>query len=335
MPETKNALTRYRIIDNRLNNHFKKAPSLTELAEICSDSLGKFVSPSTIEKDLRIMRHEYPKGYGAPIVYDKFQRGYIYTEKAYSINALQLEDCEWEGLSYISNLLHQYNNLPIFRAFENAVDKIHRSCGIPIDHNSINFHSFVQIGTGYSSSGYKWIGHCYTAIRNRQKAKIKYEHIYQNKIKYYEFQPCLLKEYKNRWYVIGRIDSKINYLTLALDCIKEITIIPNNEIMKKGFDYSHLLHFGIGMINGDTSSVFIELELLSPADKIITLDPLHITQVISKVGKGSISVSLKANLNPELYQRILSLGPLCKIKKPAKLKQAIKMQLEQTLRYYL
>ena len=334
MPETKNALIRYRVIDNRLNNHLKKAPTLIELSEICSDILGKFVSASTIEKDLRIMRHKYPKGYGAPIVYDKFQRGYIYTEKAFSINALQLEDTEWEGLAYVSNLLRQYCDLPIFRAFANAVDKIHQKCGIPIDHNHFNFQSFVQIGTGHSSSGKNWIEHCYAAIRNKQKIKITYNNIYENKIKYHEFQPCLLKEYRNRWYVSGWGTYKNHYLTFALDSIKEITTISNNQKLKKEFDYTRFLRYGGGLIDGDIYPVLIELELYSPADKIIIIDPLHITQVISKVTNESISVTLMAKPNPELYQRILSLGPFCKIKKPAKLKPAIKKQLKQTLRPY-
>ena len=99
MPANKNALIRYRTIDNCLRNKCKKL-TLEDLVEACCDALydmegiKKGVCARTVQMDIQIMRSD-KLGYYAPIeVYDRIY--YRYSDPDYSItkNPLTMDDCE-------------------------------------------------------------------------------------------------------------------------------------------------------------------------------------------------------------------------------------------------
>lgn len=98
MPANKNALIRYRTIDNCLRNRNRRW-TLNDLVEACCDALydmegiTKGVCARTVQMDLQIMRSD-KLGYNAPIeVYDKIY--YRYADPDYSISEmpLSMEDC--------------------------------------------------------------------------------------------------------------------------------------------------------------------------------------------------------------------------------------------------
>ena len=99
MPANKNALIRYKTIDNCLRNRFRKW-TIDDLVDACSDALydmegiTKGVCTRTVQMDIQIMRSD-KLGYNAPIeVYDKIY--YRYADPDYSITEmpLSMDDCK-------------------------------------------------------------------------------------------------------------------------------------------------------------------------------------------------------------------------------------------------
>lgn len=99
MPANKNALIRYRTIDNCLRNRYRRW-TLDNLVQACCDALydmegiKKGVCARTVQMDMQIMRSD-KLGYNAPIeVYDKIY--YRYADPDYSISdmPLSIEDCK-------------------------------------------------------------------------------------------------------------------------------------------------------------------------------------------------------------------------------------------------
>ena len=99
MPANKNALIRYKTIDNCLRNRYRRW-TLDDLVEACSDALydmegiTKGVCARTVQMDIQIMRSD-KLGYNAPIeVYDRIY--YRYADPNYSITEmpLSIEDCK-------------------------------------------------------------------------------------------------------------------------------------------------------------------------------------------------------------------------------------------------
>ena len=99
MPANKNALIRYKTIDNCLRNRYRRW-TLDDLVEACSEALydmegiKKGVCTRTVQMDIQMMRSD-KLGYNAPIeVYDRIY--YRYANPDYSITEmpLSMEDCK-------------------------------------------------------------------------------------------------------------------------------------------------------------------------------------------------------------------------------------------------
>jgi predicted DNA-binding transcriptional regulator YafY len=334
MPVIKDANTRYRVIDKCLNDKWKRYPTIEDLADACSRVLKSTISTSTIEKDIAAMKRPAPNGYSAPIVYSKIHKGYLYAEVGFSINDLRLEEEEWEALAYAANLLYHYKEIPLFHSFREAIEKINTRFTIPYDYNDEDFDVFIQFEKGNATGGYQWLGMIYQAIKQKFSVAFQYENIYKKEERSYQIQPYLLKEHRNRWYMIGWEESRQTYLTFALDRITDANTVEKKQKRRTDFNPKLFLQHAIGIMEGDGTASSIELELLDPVDKLVLLEPLHPSQQVIKQNPRSTHVQIMVNINPELIQRILSMGALCKIKKPLSLRNIIKEELQNTLRHY-
>ena len=105
MPANKNALLRYKVIDQCLRNRYRRW-TIEDLVDACSDALydmegiRKGVSLRTVQADIQIMRSD-KLGYNAPIeVYD--QKYYRYADSNYSIDKALLEE---EDIRLIENAI--------------------------------------------------------------------------------------------------------------------------------------------------------------------------------------------------------------------------------------
>ena len=95
MPANKNALIRYKTINNCLRNRYRRW-TLDDLVDACCDALydmegiTKGVCSRTVQMDIQIMRSD-KLGYNAPIeVYDR----YAGTDDAITEMPLSIEDCK-------------------------------------------------------------------------------------------------------------------------------------------------------------------------------------------------------------------------------------------------
>jgi predicted DNA-binding transcriptional regulator YafY len=334
MPKIKSAVSRHYIIDACLTNRLKPYPTLEALARACSEKIREGISTSTIEKDIRQMKLPQPNGYNAPIEYSKINKGYFYAEQGFSITDLQLADHEWDGLRYAANLLHQYSSVPIFKDFTQAIEKINTRFNLLMDLEEADFDKYVQFEKSNATSGYQWISAIYPALRNRWLLNLTYENIYKKEIKSYSVLPKMLKEHRNRWYLIGWVADRSDYLTFALDRIQDIQCIEKAQKHRFDFNPDNFLQHSVGIMEGDTAPVKVVLQIEDPYHKLIQLEPLHHSQKTIKETPKNIQVDMQVQVNHELCNRILSMGPYCKVMQPASLKKQIKDLLLNTLKQY-
>lgn len=113
MPANKNALIRYKTIDNCLRNKYRRW-TLDDLVEACSDALydmegiTKGVCSRTVQMDIQIMRSD-KLGYNAPIeVYDRIY--YRYADPNYSITDMPLSIDDYKLIKEAIVLLENKND---------------------------------------------------------------------------------------------------------------------------------------------------------------------------------------------------------------------------------
>ena len=126
MPANRNALIRYKTIDNCLRNKYRRW-TLEDLIDACSDALDEYegiskgISRRTIQMDIQVMRSE-KLGYNAPIVvYDN--KYYKYEDENYSITNTPLSEQDLHVMSEAVEVLRQFKG---FSYFANMGDIINR-----------------------------------------------------------------------------------------------------------------------------------------------------------------------------------------------------------------
>ena len=335
MPKNKSAATRYRVIDQMLNDKRKPYPNLEQLAAKCSSVLGSDVSTSTIEKDIRAMREQAPKGYSAPIVYSKVEGGYVYGEVGFSIAELNLNEEEWSALQFASQLLYQYKEVPVFSNFKNAIERINTRFSLGIDGGDKVLDEVVQFEKAIHTNGMNLIELIYNAIKNKQAIKFQYKNIYKGKSSAAGLIPYLIKENRNRWYVIGWSEEKEKYTTYALDRITELVILSNAYKRRSDFNASTFFQHSTGIMESNTKPEEVLLTILKPISDLVLLEPLHSTQKLIIEKTDMVQISLKVLLNEEFTFKILGMGAFCIVNKPASLRKTIKAAIQKMNTNYI
>lgn len=334
MPKNKSAYIRYRVIDQCLNNKRRPFPTLQDLADKCSQVLGTEVSTSTIEKDISQMKKSEPLGFDAPIIYEKSRKGYVYGEQGFSISELNLEDSEWESLDFASKLLYQYKEVPIFANFKSAIERISTRFSLGFDASEEILQESIQFEKSIETKGFQWIQLIYEAIQNKFGVNFSYHNIYKKETKNYHLVPYLLKEHRNRWYLIGWSEVKAKYITFGLDRILELEVIEQKQKIRVDFNPNGMFQYTTGIMENKDQSTLISLSIKNPISELVLLEPIHQSQKIIKQSSEEISIELQVTVNEEFFLRILGYGQYCTVVKPAALRKKIKSLVEMMVHNY-
>lgn len=251
----KQACTRYRLIYRCLTDKRRPYPSKAFLADRCANVLGTDVSESSIEKDIAFMRRASPVGQDAPIQYSREHKGFYYGVAEFSIRALDLNDDEWEGLRFASQLLHQYRDVPMFRNFKSAIDRIHTRFELDFGADDPSLSKRVQFEEPVEPDGQEWLSPLLTAIREESSVTYLYLNLYKEKLEAYELIPCLLREHAKRWYLLGWSITRKAFPTFALNRVIDLEILPGRAKLPVPFDPSSFFRHSIGITVNDGRSL--------------------------------------------------------------------------------
>ena len=196
MPANKSALLRYRIIDSCLTNTLRKYPTMDFIIGKIEEQIGKSLSDSMFTKDIQNMRTIY----GAPIKFDRYHKGYYYTEPDFSIKEFPLTHDEIEALDFSTALFQQLKNTRMFEQFENAINKVILGYRISKIIGKSE-KQILQVEEPVKTEGNEWLEIILKAIIEKNCLKITYQAFGKDK-KDHEFSSYLLKEYRNRWYAL-------------------------------------------------------------------------------------------------------------------------------------
>lgn len=334
MPLNKSAVRRYRVINDCINDKRKPYPTKEHLAKRCSEIINIDVSPSTIEKDIAAMKLPEPLGYSAPIVYSKVHKGYLYSEIGFSISELNLQDNEWEALNFAAQLLYQYRDVPIFANFKSAIERINTRFSLGFNPEDPIINQAVQYERSVETKGMEWIDTIYQAITNKNTVNFTYHNIYKKETKQYQIIPYLLKEHRNRWYLIGWSNDKNKYLTFGLDRISELTIIEQTHQRRLDFNPDGFFQYATGIMEGAYKPTEVTLIINHPISELVLLEPLHESQKIISQNANQIKLSINVLVNEEFYLKILGMGANCTVIKPSLVRKKMKEVIDAMIVNY-
>jgi len=334
MPVNRNALIRYKTIDNCLRNRFRKW-TLNDLIESCSEALYEYegidkgVSRRTVQMDIQMMRSE-KLGYQAPIVVID-RKYYTYEDPEYSITNIPLTNQDLGKLTEVVDILKQFKGFTHFEELSGMVQKLEDKIHV----SKTKERPVLDLEKNDNLKGLEYIDPLYQAIIHKRCIEITYQSFKARKSNTFNFHPALLKEFRNRWFVLGKKDKNPGFLLLALD---RIEFVQPCDIPAMPFDETKVVNFfkdvvGVSVNDGEPPQevrLFIDH---SNAPYILTKPIHHSQQLIEKNDQGII-ISLHVQPNFELEREILGFGDHIKVISPSRLRSRIKERLNHAIDLY-
>jgi len=338
MPANKYALLRYRIIDRCIKNKFKPFPDKEDLRRACEEELygseGDRVSLSTIDKDLYAMRNEANLGFFAPIAYHKTEKGYYYQDPDYSIDDFPLSQDDIEAIEFAAKTLAQFRDIPLFESSGDAIDKILGRVSLrPMSDDKSR--SYLQFETATEYRGARHLKTLLGAIRDSRPVRFEYEKFSGARTKTYELHPYLLKEYRNRWYVVGYNPDKGATVVFGLDrIVGEISMTEGRFHQRESFDPDLYFKYSLGITVVEDDPAAVGLRLNSLTAKYIESQPLHQSQRVIARSDETVDIELTLSITRELIMQVLSYGAGVEVLYPESLRGAILEELKRTTEKY-
>lgn len=282
MPTNKNALIRYKTIDNCLRNHYRRW-TLEDLVEVCSEALydaegiTKGVSLRTVQSDIQVMRSD-KLGYNAPIEVYK-HKYYRYADKDYSITNMPMSHNDIEMMQEAVDMLRQLEDFEVFAELPDIIGRLQDKLAISRNKRKpiINFDSVPNLKC------LKYLNPLYNHILHKQTLRIMYQSFSANEPKEYIVFPHMLKEFRNRWFIFCTTAKDMVLYNLALDRI--VGVEPFEMPFKENPNFNPQTFFNdvIGVSKNIRSKPQLVKFWASPEQsKYIKTKPIHTSQVLVK-----------------------------------------------------
>ena len=335
MATNKLALIRYKTLDECFRNKYRKW-TLEDLLDKVSDVLYDYegittgISKRTIQADIQMMRSS-KLGYNAPIIIED-RKYYTYSEVGYSITKNPVNRADVEKMREVVGLLKQFSGFSYFEEFNEMVTRLENH----VNKTSQKGVSCIQFENNQLLKGLDHLNPLYQAVFNKRSLLIEYQSFKAAASQQQIYYPYLLKEYRNRWFLIARSKKTQTLMTLALDRIISFQELPNESFINyEGVDleryYSDLI--GVTKSEKDRGQKVI-LQFDTNNAPYISTKPIHSSQTILKEDENGIIVRIDVVLNFELEREILGFGECVKVLGPRLLQSRIKRRVEQMRKNY-
>ena len=336
MPAIKNALLRYRVIDRAIRNNYNPFPSKDQLRQACEEEIfgsleGEHICHSTIEKDLFAMRMEHD----APIVYSKRERGYYYSEDTYSLEDVPLTEKDISAIKAASTILQQFKSTSLFGQYQFAISKILDRAALSKDQSTNSDEEVIQFEALPTVRGNENLEPLLESIKAKKAIQFNYYNFIKNEHSVRRVQPYLLKEYRNRWYLIGKSELKQKIITFGLDRISDIITLEQSFIVDKSFSPENFFKHSIGITVYDQLPQKVVIETDGVLAKYLESQPLHHSQEFERLtnaGRHVFSFFLLPTY--ELKMQLLGFGKDVKVLEPKELKDEIIENTKEIIKQY-
>ncbi|GGG18861.1 MULTISPECIES: helix-turn-helix transcriptional regulator [Pontibacter] len=335
MPQNKQAYVRMRVIDDCLRSKIRKYWSKTDLIEKISNTKDIKISERTLDYDIYLMRNCSQLNYNAPIGYSKKENGYFYSDSNFSIANLPLNEIEFNALATAAATLNQFKHISVFREFASTVDKVINLVQHIEYQRSETGLKFMDFEEAPYSVGNEHLDILIDATRHKYPVRLIYKKFDAARPKPRTVSPYLLKEYRNRWYLVGLQHETGSLRKFALDRI--CSLEPTRDtVFMDNYGFNPQLHFknAIGISLEEETVEDVTLSFTPHDGNYIKTQYLHSSQEILIDDKTELRVRLKVVINYELISTILSFGMAVKVIEPAVLKQKVIDNLKSCLQLY-
>lgn len=277
----------------------------------------------------------------------------------------------------LNEIIEKFNNSILWndetvgyskRTFHRDVNEVEELFGVEIDYDTVNKGYYIEdeiihkntslliesyriintlekfkeinkyVSTGFHNTGSEHISTILYAIKNKNGIEFSYFKYVGGEITQRNIEPYFLKEFKFRWYVIGKDIKDKQVKTFALERIQSNTLIiktNTNYQIPAGINPDNFFDDSFGIFKLQNSeSELVELSFSPLKGKFIKSVPLHKSQKVLVDNDKELRIQLQLQITHDFIMEILSHGSDVVVLKPSILVARIKNELEKSLKDY-
>jgi len=333
MTVNKNALLRYQVLDRCFRNTGRMY-FWEDLLNECNDALMDFdpvcggIGRRQLFDDIRFMESE--QGWSIALTRLRYDRKvfYRYEDPSFSINNQPLNESEAEQIKSALQIFSRFSGTPQFVWVNEMIPMLETKFGLIERKKEV-----ISFGSNIDLKGLEFLTPLFNAIINERVLKIMYQDFKSEKPYEQIIHPYYLKQYNNRWFILGLSENHNMISTLALDRIESIN--ETNDVYKPtDIEWEDYFYDMIGVTRQSGVEVCEVVLKFSPeiAPYIIT-KPIHPSQ-INKIASPGLEIKIKVIPNHELENVILSYGDKVMVEFPQNLKERIAERLRNASKQY-
>lgn len=333
MPNTKSSDIRYKVLDRCLR---RGGYSTLKLMEAVSEELEfqgyePVTALNTIRNDLRYIENTYPDVH---IIENKSGRNktYAYENPDSSIYKLQFNDDELGQLSQCMAILSQFEGMPQMEWLQSFLERFRLSLNIDPDGKRV-----VGFDENKYLVGREYFSRLLSAISNKEVLDISYKSFKDDSVRHKIVHPYYIKEYNNRWFLLGRTEGYDTVSTFAFDRIVNISnalnveFIANTEIDFNDDYFTEMI--GVTKPLEETKQK-VGIRVRRSLYPYIATKPIHETQRVKGSDDSGVKIEIELYVNYELKQLLLSYGDGIEVLYPDSLRTQLRSDLEKALNNY-
>ncbi len=329
MSINKQALLRYRIIDDCFHKGPKFEWTNDELLNHVNKELRKENFASIAMRTLQVDFEYLIKEKSAPITEkrDGYTRYKCYADRTFTIQNSPLSEKDKQVLQEAAILLRAFEGLPHFEAMNETLAQL--QCWT--DDKAATLILFEE----NEYAGRKYLKPLYEAVQQRKEILVDYEP-FSGSFERRSLQPYVLKEFRNRWYVVGWEKAHQRITSAALDRIKNIeTLSTSFHKMEDNFDAQTYFKDVIGVtVYKEALKEKIVFKVHKNSAKYLETKKLHHSQCRMYQDGDWTHFELQVKINYELKAELLRFGAALEVLKPMSLRAEFKQIFEDLNRSY-
>lgn len=325
MANLKNAAIREMVLDRCLSNHHLKY-STEDLMKKCNEALElegyePVKSLNTIRGDMRAIEQRWG-AYGGIIEETREGRNkyYSYADAQFSIYRGGLSRDDLNRLNQAMQVLSRFQGLPQFEWIHELNVRFQS-----VFMSSPNTDTIISFDDNIDAEGRQHISKLFYAIVDKVVLRIRYKPFDVSDVVEHVVHPYYLKEYNNRWFLLG-LDEHYHVLTtFALDRILSIDTTHKGYVTND-VDFVEYFDDVIGVtVFPDKAVQKVKLWVSKEQYPYIRTKPLHGSQkVLERLEDGNVIIQIEVKENYELIQKILSFGEHMVVLEPTAIREKIK-----------
>jgi len=171
--------------------------------------------------------------------------------------------------------------------------------------NTGNYAKYISYGEADLLRGIELVPELLKAIDQKTIIEFEHENYQKETLKKTRLEPYLIREYLNRWYVIGFKSETKQLRTYGVDRINELRLLPETFKKPEETDIHSLFESVIGIVYNAEGLLKIEFKVPLDQKKYLDSLPLHKSQIHLHDLRDEAFYQIEVVANYELEQKLL------------------------------